>query len=116
MLCPSLCWFSNFLFEGDNGRGFLFGRLKGDFCLGTRVASWISLKCRTLAVPVSLAQNIEIFTHALSYFYQFYTGQRAKILDSSGAKYQTPGNPIGDPTSQSHGMRARLMIILAFNR
>jgi len=30
-----------------------------------RVASCLSPKYRTLAVPVSVAQNIELFTHAL---------------------------------------------------
>jgi len=31
-----------------------------------RVARWLSLRYRTLAVPVSLAQTVELFTHALS--------------------------------------------------
>jgi len=31
-----------------------------------RVARWLSQKYQTLAVPVSLAQNIELLTHALS--------------------------------------------------
>jgi len=31
-----------------------------------RVARWLSPKHRTLAVPMSLAQTIELFTHALS--------------------------------------------------
>src|SRR6218665_2075346 len=31
-----------------------------------RVARWFSQKYRKLAVPVSMGQNIELFTHALS--------------------------------------------------
>src|SRR6218665_292231 len=37
---------------------------------------WFSSKYRTLAVPVSVTQNIEPFTR---YYYNFHTGQRAKI-------------------------------------
>ena len=35
-------------------------------CFTAKVARWLSPKYRTLAVPVSVAQNIELFTHALS--------------------------------------------------
>jgi len=34
--------------------------------VSSRVARWLSSKYRTLAVPVSVTQNIELFTHALS--------------------------------------------------
>jgi len=47
-----------------------------------RVARWLSTKYRTLSVPVSLAQTIEIFTHALS-------GITINIIQDKEPKYRT---------------------------
>ena len=47
-----------------------------------RVARWLSPKYRTLAVPVSLEQTIELFTHVLS-------GILINIIPDKDLKYRT---------------------------
>jgi len=45
-------------------------------------------------------KNINLFHTCTGwYYYHFYTGQRAKILDSP-VKYRTPGNPTSEPWSK----------------
>jgi len=48
-------------------------------------------KYRTLAVQMSVSQNIELCI--VPYYYHICTGQRANIPDSP-VKYRTSGNPI----------------------
>ena len=74
--------------------------------ISDRVARWLSQKYRTLTVPMSVAQHIELFMHTrincqVLYMYiyvryqaysQFNTGQRAKLPENL-VKYRTPGNP-----------------------
>ena len=52
--------------------------------MGLRVTKWRSPKYRTLTVPVSMAQNIELLTLTLPGISIIFTGQKSQNTGQSG--------------------------------
>ena len=84
-----IAWWCHIVTDaGDYGlfELFFWGYVLGSVRNIGRVARWLSPKYRTLAVLVSVAQNIELLTHALSGIIIIFT----QYIEP---KYRTPGNP-----------------------
>ena len=65
--------------------------------IAIRVARWLYPNYRTLAVPVSVAQNIGLLTHALLGITIIFTPDK---IPESPVKNRTPGNRNSNPKKQ----------------
>ena len=72
-----------------------------------KVARWVSSKYQTLSMPVPVAQNIELFTHALSGITVIF------ILDKE-SKYQTVRLNTGHLATLTIALHKVILIITAF--